>query len=499
MRIKLSEEVFNLVHSLSRTEKAYFKKQTLSKESILIHAFDIINATNEYDEKAINKKLKEKGISPDSTYKRLLPALLKMLEQYHHSSTTKLTLTAIFNSIHILLAKNLLSLCKIQVEKGLRLARETKEYNFEVLFLFWRQNLKLRGMKSDIETDEQFHQEIMGAIDKLRFTTIYDYLTLRSGDLRQAYDTKAEGRERVIKEILGHEIFTREPSDEYFIAHYYLLAGAYFSVGKWEETELVCEKLLGQSFDLDELSDKDYIKIVSLMFNVGLIYLLRYKRDKTEKLMPKLKAELERKRIKTRGNYRVNFQFHYELMVLNNIIFSGQLKDALAMAKNLTSDFENLLKKAPINAYHVFCTEVYIYFLLTEYPKAISLVNKVLGNELKDSKFDSEHIRWQELLCHYHAKDKKLFEARWLAQSRYIKKSNSGYKWERKVLKTLKGTFDTSPENRKTSFNDLLQDILNTEKEEIRTRSQGFDMLTWMESMALGKPMAILIKEKYLG
>lgn len=501
MRIKLSEEAYKLIHSLSSTEKAYFKKQGAgSKESNLVTAFDIINSSKAFDEEAISKKLKEKNIALRSIYKRLVPALLKVLGQYHHASTDQLKLNELENSVIILYGKNQLDLCDNLVEKGIRLARETKDRQFELNFLRWREKVRGARRVPTLELDRKNYAETTHTLDQIRANIDYEYLTRKAASLINKGDRSKKARKVMMEEVLDEMVFKAQPPEEYHIQHYVLLSSCYFFIGKWEGALQACKKGLDDVEEPDNLLDAHYLKYATLALNVCLLYLLLFRREEYCQAADRFLRFLNSERFRAVKPLYHPYRVQFELLILNELILSGKLKEALKKISDMRSgdEFKEILTSKDLN--YLLMAEADINLLQTNYVASARILNTLLADsEFRQAKHGAEVARWNELICYYLEEDEDLFEARWLAQSRYVKKSDSGYQWENKLLKTLKNTFGLGKEVRQEQFPKLHQDILDTEKEELRTVIFAFDLLSWIESMAIGEPMAILIKEKYLG
>jgi hypothetical protein len=85
-----SDITFQLVHSLSRNEKRYFKlfSGLVKGQKNYLEIFEIMEKQQFYDEEALKKKLAKKPYAKQLTYEKhyLRKMILKALRSYHSST-----------------------------------------------------------------------------------------------------------------------------------------------------------------------------------------------------------------------------------------------------------------------------------------------------------------------------------------------------------------------------------------------------------------------------
>ena len=89
-----SDITFQLVHSLSRNEKRYFKlfSGLVKGQKNYLEIFEIMEKQQVYDEEALKKKLAKKPYAKQLTYEKhyLRKMILKALRSYHSSDESRL-------------------------------------------------------------------------------------------------------------------------------------------------------------------------------------------------------------------------------------------------------------------------------------------------------------------------------------------------------------------------------------------------------------------------
>ncbi|MCX6296372.1 MAG: hypothetical protein NTX97_09950, partial [Bacteroidetes bacterium] len=120
--MKITDNLFKLIKSLSKSEKGYFKKyanfHVRNEQNNYTKIFDAIDIQKVYDEKKILQKFRtEKFINQFAVAKNYLyDMILESLEAYHKNSTTEIR--SILNRIEILVEKGLHSQAKKLLKKA---------------------------------------------------------------------------------------------------------------------------------------------------------------------------------------------------------------------------------------------------------------------------------------------------------------------------------------------------------------------------------------------
>src|SRR5579871_3806512 len=112
MSNRYTDALFQLIHSLEKSEKRHFKlyiKRSSSKEDLkIVQLFDALDKMNDYDEKVLLKKLK--GTEKPQLYNlrtHLYKQLLASLRLLKSSDSIDLQLNEQFDYAHILYKKGL--------------------------------------------------------------------------------------------------------------------------------------------------------------------------------------------------------------------------------------------------------------------------------------------------------------------------------------------------------------------------------------------------------
>ena len=144
-----SEDLFELIKSLSQTEKGYFKKfvlyQSDEEDANYVKLFDAIDDQEKYNEAALKIKFKsEKFINHlPRTKNYLYYLILKSLRNYNTEISINARLMDMLRNIEILYDKNLIKQCKKLVIRGKELAIEYENYERLIEFSKWEISLTI--------------------------------------------------------------------------------------------------------------------------------------------------------------------------------------------------------------------------------------------------------------------------------------------------------------------------------------------------------------------
>ena len=162
MANRFSDTLFQLIHSLEKSEKRHFKlyiKRSSAKEDLkIVQLFDALDKMKDYDEKQLLKKLPGIGKPQLSNLKiHLYRQVLASLRLLKSAESIDLQLNEQFDYAHILYKKGLF----LQSLKILDRAKETARVNHKYNFL-----IQLIALEKRIET---FHitRSILDRAEKL--------------------------------------------------------------------------------------------------------------------------------------------------------------------------------------------------------------------------------------------------------------------------------------------------------------------------------------------
>ena len=211
--MKPSTELFDLVKSLSKSEKRFFKLHSAlqSGEKNYLRIFDVIDRQKAYDEEAIKKQFaKETFIRHFPSEKNhLYKLILKSLRSYHGEARISGILKQHVNNIEILYGKALFIEADKMLKRAKKLASDNERYYywFELLGLekmLIEEAYETGDFTSDLQALIEEEKYVMERLQNLAaYNVLYAKINFvfRSGGYVRTDEERA-----IVEEISGHPL-----------------------------------------------------------------------------------------------------------------------------------------------------------------------------------------------------------------------------------------------------------------------------------------------------
>lgn len=155
--MKVSDDLFQLIKSMSKSEKGYFKKfaskHTIGEKNIYVKLFDAMDRLDEYNEQEIKKKFAGEKFADKlySTKNYLFNLILKALSSYHAEKFAVLKLNMMMIELNVLFEKGLYKQFKTLLNKAIAMASE----NDKPIYLALLYNKALTSLATDYYTNNE--------------------------------------------------------------------------------------------------------------------------------------------------------------------------------------------------------------------------------------------------------------------------------------------------------------------------------------------------------
>lgn len=181
-----SDSLYQLIQSLTKEEKRYFKlfaKNMGGQQSTYLQVFDLLEKQKEYNENTLRPKLQTLGISTQafSAHKKhLYPLIIKSLELLHQDDSIEEEILSALKHIRILYRKGLLQQAYLMTTK---LEKTCLDYD-KIFYLpkvqEWRillENMEYRYKSWSAADFDDYCQQMLRAADNIRRYVQYRHLT----------------------------------------------------------------------------------------------------------------------------------------------------------------------------------------------------------------------------------------------------------------------------------------------------------------------------------
>jgi hypothetical protein len=530
--MKETDYLYSLIKSLTKTEKAYFKKyanrHVIGGQNKYILLFDVIdNLSDGYDEKQIKLKFQnEKFVKNFPVIKKyLMETLLKSLSSLYSMTSPAREIKSEISYIEILYRKALFQSCSKILERSLKQAYKQDNFLLILELLKWKKNLIHEGAfkGNDFINLKNAYDEEQDIIAKIKNLSDYRMLSYRVRSI--LVGTNPQNNEDDVKkelyEILHDPLLSsknRALSYPAVITYFHILANLYDYLKKDSEAFESRKELIKVMEDRPEFIKDNLTNYVITVYNIlgSCLVLKMYK--ELEYFIEKLRNLENLYPQKISDNDRLLTFLGSSIFELRMRIGKGEFSVGIRNLVEIKRGFDEFDKKI------VKADELYLYYLIAysyfgsgNFKEALTWINKILNDKDVDRK-SRLNIKSKifNLIVHYELGNFDLLDYLIRSTFRFFEKNSPFSREEKIVIQLFKSLIDSSSTMQSKSFFEEYLRLLKTappasqiEGEEADSADQleiqthftniaDFDIESWLESKISGKTFANVVKEKYL-
>ena len=507
-----SKEVFDLIKSLNRSEKGYFKKfaarHTIGEKNIYVRLFDVIDNQKKYDEEKIIKKepaVKKQQLPNLKGY--LHDLILRSLDNYYSDNNTEQVIKKLIRNISILYEKSLYDQCGKLLTQAKKIAQRHEKHLLILELLRWEK--RIVHAQADIEklktTANEIFEEEQKTVGKLQNLSYYMNLTSKMvlaetnrGAIRNKREIKRLNR--LIKvPLLKHENKAASYESKYYFYSiyclYFLANGNRVSYYNYA-TKLIrlIESHPGHTND----GIKDYISVLN-NFTIAQVNLKKY--NEAIDSIHKLRALSGTNAGKKSAEVQLRIFVRSFDLEMDMYVKSGQFAKGLAAIKSLETGLQNF--EGRINNLHtilLYYNAAALFFGAGHYKKAAQWLNKILNEANADMRQDLQcFARIVNVIVHYELGNEELLPYLLKSTYRFLLKRDRLYKFESIILKYIKNLHlvGIQKNNLINSFSLLRKELIKISKDPFEKKALDyFDFISWLESKIQNRPFAEIVRGK---
>jgi hypothetical protein len=500
--MKRSDDLFQLIKSLSRNERRYFRlfSQLQKGDKEYINLFDSLDKLSVYDEKIFREKNKGKEFVSNLAWRKhhLYNLILKSLESYHESIDTEVY--ALLHRNEILFEKGLYKQCKKILAKAKQIAKKYEMYHIIFEILNWEDMISIKVF--DVTKQASVIEESKQNIKLLSNLTDYKNILQEIYSVHHVIGVfRKQEDQKPLSHILTSKLWKDESQALTFKAkrHYYYSHFLYcFMKGDYENGYLYTKKCVDSFFTQPEQiahSSHFYITAVN-----AFLYCCTHLKKHNEMIDYIMRVN-EAKKLFTKRSERaeaVLLSYHE----LGYYMMTGKLQKGLEAAKRIEReimDYDDIL--APLEKFSLYINLAFLYFMAEKYKDAIAWLYKIISAGALKARNDMESmIRIFYIIAQYEKGSSKQFMKSLLRSTyRMLVKREQLYKYEKIILDFIRKELvkvDTR-EDLIDSLKDLREQLLIISKDPYEGRPlEYFDLISWITSKIENRSFAELTLEK---
>jgi hypothetical protein len=501
-----SDKLFQLIKSLSPSEKRYFKlfiKSKTDQENKYILLFDKIDQSSTFDDAVLQTIIYKSQPSDSKKYPELKAYLydlvLKSLQFYDEQHSVDYRINSLLQSVNVLYKRAMYENCLELLHKAHRLATQYEDFGTLLDLIKWEKQIAYTRMDVDFlqKELERLHFEESSLLEKLQNLTAYrQYFFLVYATIKREALHRGEDRMKKLHELVNHPLFQ---SVEQALSHrakvlYYRTTNLYFYAALEQELfydsgKTMIDLMESQPHFLKE-NIADYIAALSnLILSCGLLRKYEEVRICLEKLK-NLRPITEDDRRK------IHRQYYTNKFVL--CIFTGEFKEGKQeMEQHLKASKKMDSQEQETSSFYFqyFC----ICFGNADYNQALDYLNEWLNQPRSVAREDLQSTaRILSLILHYEMGNNVLLESLLRSATRYLQSKNRLYDLERRFIHFISDLIkQATAKEKKLVFHRMAEDIKRlAEQPDVRAALQTFDIEAWIDSKINGNSFAETVKLK---
>lgn len=510
MSTRYSDILFQLIHSLEKSEKRHFKlyiKRNSAKEDLkIVQLFDAMDKMQEYDEKLLLKKLPGTEKPQLSNLKtHLYRQLLASLRLLKRTENLDFELNEQLDYARILYYKGLY----LQSLKILEKVKETAVAFHQDTIL-----IQVISLEKKIETlhitrrlkDKADHLavEALEVHNRRRIITQLSNLALQ---LYSWYVKNGHARNEKDEAGVKEFFYSHLPVDAYAQTGFYERLYLYQSYGWYAfirqdfiQYYRYAQKWVNLFREHDEMINVETGHYIKGMHNLLNAHFDLRNHQQFDIVLEDLEKFAHSHIVQHHDNFRVQVFVYIEQAKINRHFMRGTFKEGLSLIPNLEkklAEFSLFLDKHRILVFNYKIAS--LYFGSGDYNTAIDYVQRII-NEPIDLRSDLQcYARLLHLLAHYELGNFELMEPLTKSVFRFMAKMENLTVVEEEMFKFLRNSLKFSRHKVRQELEVFLQKIKHLEKNRFETRAFAYlDIISWVESKVYNKPMSDVIYDKYL-
>ena len=510
MSNRITDTLFQLVQSLEKSEKRNFKlyvKRSSGNEDLkIIQLFDALDKLQEYDERALLKKLAPITKPQLANLKtHLYKQVLSSLRLLKTAENIDLQLSEHLDHARLLYNKGLKGQALKILEKAKEVAKANHKFNFLAQVISLEKKIETlhitRSSQEKVDRLAVEASEIIGHIDRVSVLSnlalqLYRWY-IKNGHARNEHD------ETGIKEFFKKNLPPNTEAITDFYERLYLYQ-SYCWYAFIRQDFLMYYRYSQKWIDLFEV-EPFMVTVETGHYVKGMHNLLNAHFDlrnfsEFKKTLQKFEAYAETPVANQHDNFRIHTFIYINSAKINQHLMQGTFQEGLSLIPYIEQKLEQYALYVDHHRVLVLNYKIAsLYFGSGKYDISIDYLQKIINSNL-DLRIDLQcYARLLHLMAHYELGNFEIIEYLIKSVYRFMAKMENLTIIEEEIFRFLRKSFNVSPRKLKPELQNFLNTVRQFERNRFETRAFVYlDVISWLESKVNEKPMSAVIYEKYL-
>jgi len=510
MSNKVNEALFELIQSMTKSEKRYFKlvssRHSIGGENNYIRIFDALDKMKSYEEESVFKIFKGEAFLNrfSITKKRLYDHILSALDAFHSSHSIDSQLFKMLHSVDILYDKSLYDQSKRILRSAEKLAQKHEKKQIELLIINKQQRLletygnlqlttrivdELEARSNDCLSELERHNKLWSIKSEL-------FLRLANKGVARSEGDISEYNAIIIKLDLYDPLKIKSSESQYLYRH---IKSAYFyAIGNLEQALTQLNESI-RLFSKEGTANVESNKKLSTFTNAIYISDKMGNYRRSMKYLSNLKSMTQE--LNANEDLSIKLFSSISSIELNLNLRKGDFTNALKLSKSIEEKLTQFDDKiVPIRRAFLEFKIAVIHIGMKDFNEALRWVNKILNDSELDKTEDIiGYTQLLDLLIHIELNNEKLLPYSLKNTLRFFKTRNRLYSFEKVFLnfisKLIKSDDKFETVDLWAELFGELQELQDDAFESVAL--DYFDFKSWAESKIKNKSFDIIIREHY--
>ncbi|MDQ3019366.1 MAG: hypothetical protein M3R36_02175 [Bacteroidota bacterium] len=507
--MKFQNNLYNLIKSLSLSEKGYFRKHsqrhTIGEKNIYLRLFeeiDKLKGFEEYNENELKSKLKRHSNTGNFSMLKnyLYEMILKSMRAYDSQKEIDSAINSHIENFLFLKKKNLIKECEAELGKAKKLSLSFER--FEKLLEILKNERVLTSKKNPVDSVSmtEIYKEFESVHQKIKCNAQYRHLN----DIAFA-NLHRDGKnlkllEKNFKEILNDPLLKdvrRAITFEAKLSFYQIYSAYYYALSEWEKVLEIYNKILNVMEDYPVIL-KEYTK--------GYLIILHNCADVCDQLNRKSESKKYNNRIdefisnpsnKISGEVRHFLFASFGTAKIINLMAEGKYENENQEIRKLEKEFLKNMEFIHLTGRIFLMFQFSMYFFgCKDYDSSLKWLHMIINKdeELRsDLRIESKLLF---LIIQFELNNYDLIQYAVKSTQRYLLKKEPLMGIEPIILSFIRKMSNIkNPDDLKKLFTEFKDTLVKNQK---ILDEYAFDYLSWVESKILKKSFAEIRRDKYL-
>lgn len=505
-----SDGLFQLIKSLSRSEKRYFK---LYVDSIggntpkkYIRLFDLIDQQEDFDEVRILEK--EKSLKPaqlSNMKAHLYYKILQSMRLYHQTAVIEIQIRELVDFAQLLLNKSLYEHCANILQKAKKMASKIDNLELLLEILKWEKRVLSQTVGRDNEARvNRIIEDVQDVNTRINNINTFTNLSVK---LNSLYKRMGFIRNKAdYNKVVGLFNASIPPYKEESLSLneklnlYHLLVGYYFMIQDFEKGYYYANKWVNLFEDNAAMIPSRLETYINSINNLMIAQYKLFKYYEFIETNKKLKAVRFIPGISLNENIKLKLLKYTYVHQFNRYFMLGDFDQGVALMNRIKPGLELFANQLDNHSRIIlYYKTASLYFGNDNFNEAIQSLNKIINaNEGTLREDVHSFARILNLICHYELGNVDVIDYYIRSTYRFLLKKGDMHSFQRYILSFLKklGSGITQDELIH-QFENLRAQLIPLEDNPYEKRPfMYFDIISWLESKIQKKRISTVIKEK---